>query len=946
MKIPKLKLAKPISKLKKASDHCTWKFYLLAFLIPFVGMLAALFVKDCVPFGEKYAIMYCDEYHQYYPFFLTFRNALRSGESLLYCWDVGMGVDFLGLIAYYLGSPLNWFSIFVPESLTLEYFAMLVPIKLGFAGLFFAIFLRHTFHKNDISIALFGGFYALCAWSMGFLWNVMWLDTFALLPLVVLGTIRLLRDKKYILYPISLFFAVAINYYIGFFVCIFVLLIFICYQICRCKGIRELCRDFLRIGIFTVLGLGMTLFITLPALASLQNTYSVVNEFPSDFALNMQDYAVYSNVNAAWKVFTDNLAAGAGFSTIISSFFAAVGKGAWLILDSMRQAAGNMGGALTPSFKEGLPNLYCGVGTIGMAFMFLTAKSVKLRDKLCAAGMLLFLLLSFVIRQLDYIWHGFHFPNMIPYRFSFIFSFVMLYMAYRTWLIRDEFKLWQPITAGVLSAGILLCGGNFTFTYLAYNLAFLALYIGMFLFMIIERKVSLPAESAMTPEKLVKSQQLRKRLMTLIFAGIMMAELILNVVNFSFEFPRTNIVGFPKNEKGTSAAVNYMKYKERNEPFYRAEVTHTQTLNDGSMNGYHGISTFTSSANVKVTNFMRVMGYSAIGGNNSYVFEEGSPVGNLFLNLKYMIERDGDVEENPYFDVVHDFNNAYLLKNNAYLPLGFLAESELPELNFDATMHDFEFQNLLFTAATGIEKNVWWNIKSDLVTVESSDSVTLRSTSSNGMTVYKTGDQAGTITYTFNSNGKGLMCLEIRMPKQNKYTVYKNGQELFTETFNMDQTIAVSNVYPGDEIKMVVNCKSGESSSIAARAAILVESTFRQGYDILNASTMQINEFSNTKIQGTIDCNRDGYLYTSVCNDGNWSVMVDGKPAEIKLTGEAMIGVELTKGTHEITFTYRNKAFTTGLLLSISCAVVFISIIVVEKVIHNRKGKFAKPEEK
>jgi uncharacterized membrane protein YfhO len=86
-------------------------------------------------------------------------------------------------------------------------------------------------------------------------------------------------------------------------------------------------------------------------------------------------------------------------------------------------------------------------------------------------------------------------------------------------------------------------------------------------------------------------------------------------------------------------------------------------------------------------------------------------------------------------------------------------------------------------------------------------------------------------------------------------------------------------------------------------------------------------------------------MYTSVCNDGNWSVMVDGKPAEIKLTGDAMIGVELTKGTHEITFVYRNKAFTAGLIVSISCAVVFISIIVVQQVIQKRKGKFAKPTE-
>ena len=46
-------------------------------------------------------------------------------------------------------------------------------------------------------------------------------------------------------------------------------------------------------------------------------------------------------------------------------------------------------------------------------------------------GMLIFFMLSFILRQLDYIWHGFHFTNMIPYRFSFLFSFVVLVMGYR-----------------------------------------------------------------------------------------------------------------------------------------------------------------------------------------------------------------------------------------------------------------------------------------------------------------------------------------------------------------------------------------------------------------------------------------------------------------------------------------------------------------------------------
>ena len=50
--------------------------------------------------------------------------------------DTGMGMDYLGLISYYLASPLNFLSILVPEKWLLEFFSLLMPVKLGLAGLF------------------------------------------------------------------------------------------------------------------------------------------------------------------------------------------------------------------------------------------------------------------------------------------------------------------------------------------------------------------------------------------------------------------------------------------------------------------------------------------------------------------------------------------------------------------------------------------------------------------------------------------------------------------------------------------------------------------------------------------------------------------------------------------------------------------------------------------
>ena len=401
-----------------------WNYVGLAFGFTFVGFLMVMIVKGLCPFGDS-AMLYSDAYHQYYPFFLAFRRAIHSGESLLYSWDVGLGMDYLGLIAYYLASPLNLLSVILPESWMLPYFSLLVPLKLGLASMFLALFLKKVFDTEDIGLALFGSFYGLCAWALAYLWNIMWLDTFALLPLVVLGMVSLLTKRKFLLYTLTLFLSIWANYYVGFFTCVFLLLIFFCYEFCRWGGWKKFFIDLGLMALFSAIAIGMTALLELPALAALQTTQSSVNTFPEGFQLNIAS------------------------------------EDTWMgLLDAMRQVAGNMNGGLEPTFKEGLPNLYCGLFANAFAILFLFGKDIRTKDKLCAALLLLFFNISFIVRQLDYIWHGFHFTNMIPYRFSFLHSFVVLYMAYRAYLQRDSFRFWQILCAGLLAIGLVLCADN------------------------------------------------------------------------------------------------------------------------------------------------------------------------------------------------------------------------------------------------------------------------------------------------------------------------------------------------------------------------------------------------------------------------------------------------------------------------------------------------------
>ena len=882
-----------------------WNYVGLSFGFTFLAFLILMIVKGFAPFGDS-SMLYSDAYHQYYPFFVAFRRALRSGESLLYSWDVGLGMDYLGLIAYYLASPLNLLSVLLPEGWTLAYFSFLVPLKLSLASMFFALFLKKIYGKEDLGLSLFGCFYGLCAWSLAYLWNIMWLDTFALLPLVMLGMVSLLTERKFLLYTLSLFLSILSNYYIGLFTCIFVLLSFFCYEICRWNGFKKFFIDLLLMGLFSALAICMTAALELPALAALQTTQSSVNSFPQGFRLNIAD-------EDTWKG----------------------------LLDAMRQVAGNMNGGLEPSFKEGLPNLYCGLFANAFGILFFFHRNIRVRDKICCLLLLAFFNVSFIIRQLDYIWHGFHFTNMIPYRFSFLYSFVLLYMAYRAYLLKEDFKVWQIIAAGVLAIGLAACSDSRLDTmYLAYNGAFLLLYLFVLLYPhLFKRPFVLEDEEevADNPQTNMLHTSQCKSILLIVIA----LELVLNLINFGAAFPGTTTAFYPRGKEYSASMIRYMHEREWGELFFRAETTHSQTLNDGALNNYHGISTFTSSANVRVTEFMKRLGYGAKNTYNRYCYEESSPVADLFLGIKYRIERSNQVEENPYFQDLHSYGDVHLLKNTAYLPLGFLAEPELANLSFAGDDNNFTFQNQLFQTATGLEDYVWYHMYGNVLTITAADA-TVSDMTPGGYCTYTTDSTGGRINYQYQVTMDGFMCVDLDLSERNDFTLWLNGNELYSENYSLPQMLAVSQVKVGDVVDVALSCDAYESGNMQISAAILDETAFRKGYEVLNRSVLELTDFTTTRLSGTIQCDRDGLLYTSIPQNGNWRVYVDGKAAETVLVGEAMTAVYLEEGYHEVIFRYRNPAFTIGCVISLLSAGALVGLYFWIYPAMKKKGKYAK----
>lgn len=184
-------------------------------------------IRGVYPFGER-TFLRTDLYNQYAPFFSEFWRKLRSGDSLAYSWNVGMGSNFWALYAYYLASPFNFLVVFVPQTHIIEFMTALIVIKIGLSGFTFAWYLNRHFgepgQNPSYGITCFGVLYALSGYMAAYSWNIMWLDCLILIPLIIWGLELLVKDGRCAVYCVCLGLSILSNYYLSIMICIFVVI--------------------------------------------------------------------------------------------------------------------------------------------------------------------------------------------------------------------------------------------------------------------------------------------------------------------------------------------------------------------------------------------------------------------------------------------------------------------------------------------------------------------------------------------------------------------------------------------------------------------------------------------------------------------------------------------------------------------------------------------------
>ena len=882
---------------------------LLSFFLPFVIACIGYAFLGLYPVND-YQLLAHDQWHQYYPFFVSFREKLMEGSSLQYTWDVGMGTGYASLFAYYLASPLNFLSVLVPSAWLREYFALMTVLKFSFAGLFFGVFLRTVFRRNDLSIPFFALMYAFCAWSGGYAWNIIWLDTFALLPLLIAGTVSLLREARFRMYVLALALSLWTNYYIAFFCCIFVLLCFIGYCIIRWAGFTNFLTRFLRIGFCTLLGVGLAAVLLIPTLLAMKTTYSATGKDFHFLALNIVSGASGSipEGGSLWELLKTETLPG--------------------ILDGTRQILNNLlpGRELT-SFDQKLPNLYCSFTAVMlMIYGFFNGK-ISLREKLFNLFLILFFLLSFLLRGLDYIWHGFHFPNMLVFRFSFLFSFVLIAAAYRSFCCLDSIKKWYLFALFPLSAAFLV---NYFFTEEAPDSKVLVFGTVVIL-------------STLTVLLLYGKPKSQKKVATFGLCLLICCEMSLGFGLSVAQIGRTTRSVYPKEADYVQALLHYAEEQEAEDGnlFWRTEVTATQTLNDAALNGYRGVSIFTSSANVNFNRYVRTLGVSSWPGSNRYCYYESSPFSNTMLGLKYLIDRNGNQLNTDYNLCVASSGKVKLLENTAYIAPGFMTRSEFAD--FTATyvsnnMNDpFEDQNEMFRLATGLEKDLYRFLKAE--DYSASEKASLRE-KSDGRYSYSTKetDKTATFDITYIADESGLFCGSCNNPSGiDQFKLYVNDSYVCTYNTKARSIFTIGSLQAGDEIRFSFTVKADYSGSIYTTAARMDDETFRAGLATLSDEPWKVTEFSDTCLRGTVTVLADGFFYTSIPYEPGWRAWVDGEEvplaqgydptADKVTTSDGVISFPLEKGDHEIVLKYETPGWKLGAGISGVSLLIFLLLL-------------------
>ena len=815
---------------------------ILAFLIVTVAMAVMFIARGIYPFGEEMYLR-SDMYHQYAPFMKLFQRTIQNGDSLFFSWELGLGTNFLGTYSYYLASPINWIVYLFPSTIIPEIMGGFIIVKAGLMASTMTYYIREHFGQRDWFGMFIGIFYAFCSYMAAYSWNLMWLDCLVLLPLIVLGLERLVKENKVSLYAITLALCIFSNYYISIMICIFLVLYFIYLLICeRRKGDPNVIASIGRFALYSVLAALIAGIILIPTIYALFTTASGNFNFPHTLK-------AYFNV------------------------FEMISRGVMLT---------------EPTVLRGyFPNIYCTVSAFFFVPLYWLAVRTKAREKIGMTILLAIFLFSFTFNIPTYIWHGFHYPNSLSARHSFLYIFLLLVIVYDAMRQIKDYKIAELIICficsliAVIGLQLLFADEENMIIICCVNGGFLILY---FIWAMIAR-----------------SGKGAQPFVVCAMAFIVLAEAMINV-NVT-GYPTTSRTYYTSDNEDIDAVLGEIK----DEDFYRVDKLKRRTKNDGAWSDYRSASEFSSTTVAGITGLYKSLGMQ--GKTNSYSYYGHTPLTGAILDVRYELAKE-EVEDDLKTFVAQS-GDVYLYKNNYCLAPGFTVNKSVREGTKINDSNPFAVQNSFVESACGIK---------DLYRI--------------GSTVR--GEQ---IIFDTEYDGRQFVYIATTI-KACTIMVVSDGEQIFNTKFTdleNPQIIDIGMVKKGDTV--YVESNDDDTKTISVIPGNMDTGVFANVMAALGKNQLKVTDYSGNTMSGTIHADEPCYMFTSIPYYEGWELYVDGERHGFTDFANAFVMVELEAGDHQIEFRYIPEGFVIGTAASILGLFILVLLLIMRTVLYPRKKK-------
>ncbi|EOT40624.1 YfhO family protein [Enterococcus columbae] len=840
-----------------------WIYLLLSFMLPVIIMMVVYLLNGIYP-GSERSVLASDAFSQFSNFHASFRNMLLGKQGLFYSWQASIGLNYLALAAYYLGGIFTPLVLFFPNQLMPDALFFLTLIKIGAMGLSFFVFAYHSYRKlQHLEKLALATCYALLSFAIAHSEIIMWLDAFIYLPLIILGINRVIEKQRYKTLFFSYFLLFISNFYMAFMIGVFSVLYFFAQLLIRFKATKKAIIPYF---VTAFLSGGASMFIVLPTVMDLRTNGETLSTFT--------------------KLKTE----ATGWLDLIMKNFIGVYDGT----------------------KYGsIPFIFVGVLSLYLCLLYFVSLKVNWRNKLAYGAIFAILIASFYLQPLNLFWHGFHAPNMFLFRYAFLFSFLVLYLAGYGLELAFETKPMLKISLGV---GLLAI---FSLSYLFKPASSYTYVSQISLFATI---LFLAAYSLL----LALSQTSKRHYISVLLLLFVIGEMGINsyqmIKGIREDWVYASRILYTGPYEDIATLVD--STKKANNSFYRLENLDGVSVNDSFNYNYAGIGMFSSMRNRHASSLLHQLGFQSRGTNLNLRYQNNTLLMDSLFDVKYNIATQ-DIEKYG-FQQIESANQYQLFENTNALGLGLLTDPtifnvQLPE-NDNLTS-----QTNLFNALAK-QNNRYYQFMVPKMVQKSHSQV----------------DENGSIT-TFTQESANLeqtITWEITLPKNSqaylslfpfdfakigtsKVTIDVNGQKRTTQIDINGQYYNLGNYSKSTKLRFTTSF-SGEKEIklIAPKILILDTQAFQKAVNQLKTQTVQFKTKGHLAT-AQFNAKTEQVLFTTIAYDKGWHAYIDGKKTSITAFKEGLLAIKVPKGKHHLVLKYYPPGLFLGCTLSISSGLLF-----------------------